>query len=199
MGALRELLARLQGAGTDGHQRQVDEATGNRHPVPPERPDLTFDPDTTRPPASSNWVRPLMPANRAQSTHIHRVPRANGMTDTDFPSISLINLRHSPGRLPNADGAGAFAPALALQHPWVDGPRPVGRIQLDRQEPPDRHRSKLEVRERITALPGHDRQPRNRAARRRHAGRAERKASGHQDFGVYATLSPDPARSSTRR
>ena len=32
-----------------------------------------------------------MPENRAQSTAIHRVP-GRGMTDSDFPSISLINL-----------------------------------------------------------------------------------------------------------
>ncbi|MFK7940017.1 MAG: MOSC domain-containing protein [Roseovarius sp.] len=56
----------------------------------PDRPDLSFDPDGD-PQAFLNWVRPLMPVNRAQSTGLHRVPD-RGMTDTDYPSVSLINL-----------------------------------------------------------------------------------------------------------
>ena len=67
-----------------------DEAAGTVTLSHPDRPDLSFDPDRE---ADSflDWVRPLMPANRAQSTGIHRVP-GRGMTDSDFPSISLINL-----------------------------------------------------------------------------------------------------------
>ena len=68
----------------------VDEATGIVTLTHPERPELSFDPDKEAP-AFLDWVRPLMPKNRAQSTHIHRVP-GRGMTDTDYPSISLINL-----------------------------------------------------------------------------------------------------------
>lgn len=69
---------------------QVDEGTGHVTLSHPDRPDLVFNPDTDAA-RLLDWVRPLMPANRAQSTHIHRVP-GRGMTDTDFPSISLINL-----------------------------------------------------------------------------------------------------------
>ncbi|WP_306113155.1 MULTISPECIES: MOSC domain-containing protein [unclassified Roseovarius] len=69
---------------------QVDEATGTVTLSHPQRPELTFDPDTETA-SFLDWVRPLMPPNRAQSTHIHRVP-GRGMTDTDFPSISLINM-----------------------------------------------------------------------------------------------------------
>ncbi len=56
----------------------------------PDRPDLTFDPDRDTE-TFLDWVRPLMPPERAQSARILRVP-GRGMTDTDFPSISLINL-----------------------------------------------------------------------------------------------------------
>ncbi len=56
----------------------------------PDLPDLTFNPDHD-PQAFLDWVRPIMPANRAQSARIIRVD-GRGMTDTDFPSISLINL-----------------------------------------------------------------------------------------------------------
>lgn len=56
----------------------------------PDRPDLTFDPDGQAQ-AFLDWVRPLMPVNRAQSTRLVRVP-GRGMTDTDYPSVSLLNL-----------------------------------------------------------------------------------------------------------
>ena len=69
---------------------QVNEATGSVTLTHPDRPDLSFDPEREEA-AFLDWVRPLMPANRAQSVGIHRVP-GRGMTDSDFPSISLINL-----------------------------------------------------------------------------------------------------------
>ncbi len=56
----------------------------------PDRPDLSFDPDQDVQ-AFLDWVRPLMPSNRAQSKHLVRV-EGRGMTDTDYPSISLLNL-----------------------------------------------------------------------------------------------------------
>ena len=56
----------------------------------PDRPTLTFDPDTEAQ-VFLDWVAPLMPAKRPQSTRIVRVP-SRGMTDTDYPSISLNNL-----------------------------------------------------------------------------------------------------------
>ena len=56
----------------------------------PQRPDLTFEPDTQQE-AFLDWVRPLMPEDRAASARIVRVP-GRGMTDSDFPSISLCNM-----------------------------------------------------------------------------------------------------------
>ncbi|MFD0859760.1 MOSC domain-containing protein [Roseovarius aquimarinus] len=56
----------------------------------PQRPDLTFDPDSQAD-AFLDWVRPLMPEGRAQSARVLRA-EAQGMTDSDFPSISIINL-----------------------------------------------------------------------------------------------------------
>ncbi|SLN61709.1 MOSC domain protein [Roseovarius albus] len=56
----------------------------------PDRPALTFAPDTESD-QFLDWVKPLMPVNRAQSASIVRV-EGRGMTDTDYPSISLINL-----------------------------------------------------------------------------------------------------------
>lgn len=69
---------------------RTDEAAGTVTLTHPDRPALTFDPDTQAQ-TFLDWVRPLMPANRAQSVRIVRV-EGRGMTDTDYPSISLINL-----------------------------------------------------------------------------------------------------------
>ncbi|KIC41091.1 molybdenum cofactor biosysynthesis protein [Ruegeria sp. ANG-R] len=56
----------------------------------PDRPPLSFQPDTQQD-AFLDWVKPLMPADRAASARIVRVP-GRGMTDSDFPSISLCNM-----------------------------------------------------------------------------------------------------------
>lgn len=58
----------------------------------PDRPDLTLCPDDPEDAAAFiDWVRPISNADRAQPA---RLVRAEGvaMTDTDFPSLSLINL-----------------------------------------------------------------------------------------------------------
>ncbi|MDO6484637.1 MAG: MOSC N-terminal beta barrel domain-containing protein [Shimia thalassica] len=67
-----------------------DETSGIVTLSHPELSDLSFDPDGN-PNVFLEWVRPIMPENRAQSAGIVRVAD-RGMTDTDFPSISLLNL-----------------------------------------------------------------------------------------------------------
>lgn len=66
---------------------EASETVTLRHP---ERPDLTFRPDQDAQ-AFLDWVRPLMPPERAQSTRIVKLV-GRGNTDTDYPSVSLINL-----------------------------------------------------------------------------------------------------------
>ena len=56
----------------------------------PDRPELRFQPDSEAD-RFLDWVKPLMPPDRAASAGIVRVPE-RGMTDTDYPSVSLINL-----------------------------------------------------------------------------------------------------------
>ncbi len=56
----------------------------------PNRPDLSFEPDTHQD-TFLGWVKPLMPADRAASARIVRAAN-RGMTDSDFPSISLCNM-----------------------------------------------------------------------------------------------------------
>ena len=73
-----------------GINAQTDEAAGTVTLSHPDRPDLTLDPDRDQQ-MFLDWVRPLMPENRAQSTRIVRV-EGRGMTDTDYPSVSILNL-----------------------------------------------------------------------------------------------------------
>lgn len=67
-----------------------DEKTGHLTLKHPEQGEITFDPDGD---ISSflEWVAPIMPKERAQSTRIVRVSD-RGMTDTDYASISIGNL-----------------------------------------------------------------------------------------------------------
>ncbi len=58
----------------------------------PRLDDLTIDPDNERDAcAFIEWVLPISPSNRALPKRLVRVP-GRGMTDTDYPSVSLINL-----------------------------------------------------------------------------------------------------------
>ncbi|MGB3316179.1 MAG: MOSC domain-containing protein [Albidovulum sp.] len=70
----------------------LDEATGALTLTHPERPDITFRPDDVADAARFiDWVRPISPADRALPTRIYSVT-GRGMTDTDYPSISLISI-----------------------------------------------------------------------------------------------------------
>ncbi len=55
----------------------------------PDLGNITFSPDDD-PTAFLEWVQPVMPENRPQSARIMRV-EGRGMTDTNYPSISLLN------------------------------------------------------------------------------------------------------------
>lgn len=67
----------------------LDEHTNSLMLSHPNRPDLTFDPDHDTAPFL-NWVRPLVPDDRALPDRILRLAK-RGFTDTNFPSISLCN------------------------------------------------------------------------------------------------------------
>ena len=68
----------------------LDEGTGRITLRHPDRPDLSFDPATEQA-AFLDWVRPLMPADRAQSARLVRA-QARGMTDAPFASVTLCNM-----------------------------------------------------------------------------------------------------------
>ncbi len=70
---------------------QFDEAAGQITLTHPLCPPLTFAPETPQGQADFlNWVAPLMAGGRAQPVKL--VSAGRGMTDTDFESISILNM-----------------------------------------------------------------------------------------------------------
>lgn len=69
---------------------RMDDETGRITLRHPRLFDLEFDPEQDVA-ALLAWVAPLMPANRAASARLVRVP-GRGMTDSDFPSVTLCNM-----------------------------------------------------------------------------------------------------------
>lgn len=70
-------------------EANLDEATEILTLTHPDRPDLSFNPDTDTD-KFLDWVKPLMPEDRAQSVSIVRSAK-RGMTDSEIPSISFNN------------------------------------------------------------------------------------------------------------
>ncbi|MEW2915495.1 MOSC N-terminal beta barrel domain-containing protein [Ruegeria sp. ANG10] len=147
----------------------------------PDRPDLTFAPDSEQQ-AFLDWVRPLMPVNRAASARIIRVP-GRGMTDSDFPSISLCNLasHRAVGQKLGQD----LSVHRWRGNIWLDG-MPLweefdwlGReVQIGE--------AVLRVRERITRCLATTANPDTGVRDSDTLGALE--TWGHQDFGVYAEV-----------
>lgn len=160
----------------------VDEAAGTITLSHPDRPDLTFEPDREQD-AFLDWVRPLMPNDRAQSARLLRVP-GRGMTDTDYPSISLINLASndeisevmrqdiSPLRWRcniHLSGLDAWA-----EFDWIGRNLRVGEVELTVREPIKRclaTTANPETGERDADTLG-----------------TLNSRYGHQDFGIYAQV-----------
>ncbi|WP_170519183.1 MOSC domain-containing protein [Ruegeria atlantica] len=147
----------------------------------PDRPDLTFAPDSEQQ-AFLDWVRPLMPASRAASARIIRVT-GRGMTDSDFPSISLCNLasHRAVGQKLGQD----LSVRRWRGNIWFDG-LPLweefdwlGReVQIGE--------AVLRVRERITRCLATTANPDTGVRDTDTLGALE--TWGHQDFGVYAEV-----------
>jgi uncharacterized protein YcbX len=69
---------------------RLDDATGIVTLNHPKLGEHRFNPDEDIAPFLE-WVRPLVPTDRAQSARMIKVPD-RGMTDSDFPSVTLCNI-----------------------------------------------------------------------------------------------------------
>lgn len=161
---------------------RLDEDTGTVTLTHPERPDLTFCPDRDAA-AFLDWVAPLMPADRAASARIVRVP-GRGMTDSTFPSISILGLA-SLKALSDAVGK-ELSPLRFRGNFWIDGLAPfeefdwIGRrLRLGE--------AVVQVRERIGRCKATMANPDSGVIDADTLG-ALKQHWGHSDLGVYAEV-----------
>lgn len=148
----------------------------------PDLPPITFAPDTESK-AFLNWVRPIMPANRAASAGIIRAAK-QGMTDTTFPSISLNNL--ATNRVVGEKLGVDLSPLRWRGNLWFDGLEPweefdwVGRrVRIGTAE--------IDIKERITRCMATTVNPKTG---QRDAATLDtlQENWGHKQFGVYGVI-----------
>ena len=163
---------------------RLDEARAEVTLTHPDRPDLSFRPDDAGDAARFiDWVRPISPADRALPDRIVSVP-GRGMTDTDYPSVSLINLASNAAL--GAQMGVDLSPMRWRGNFWLDGLSPweefdlvgkrlcLGAAVLEVVEPITRCRA-------TTANPVTGRIDADTLA-------ALKAGPGHQEFGVYARV-----------
>jgi uncharacterized protein len=167
-------------------ESDLDEATATLTLRHPDRGALTFRPDDPADlPRFLAWVGPLNPANRAQPARI--VTAGRGMTDSDFPSVAILNLASL------ADLSARMGQDLSIHrwrgNLWLDGAAPwaewdwLGRdIRIGS--------AVLRVQERITRCMATTVEPATGHSNADTLGALEA-AFGHQDFGLYATVVQD--------
>lgn len=148
----------------------------------PDLSEISFDPDTGSD-DFLNWVRPIMPAERTGSARI--VPAVTrGMTDTDYPSVSLCNLasNHAVGAALGMD----LSPLRWRGNLWLDGLAPwqefdwVGkRVRFGQAE--------LEFKEHITRCMATTANPATGLRDADTLG-ALQENWGHKEFGIYGVV-----------
>lgn len=161
----------------------LDEATATVTLRHPDRGEITFRPDDPADlPRFLDWAGPLIPESRARPARI--VTAGRGMTDSDFPSVAVLNtasLADLSARMGKAlsphrwrgniwlDGAAAWS-----EWDWIGRDLRVGDAVL-------------RIEERITRCVATKVDPTTGVTDADTLGALEA-AFGHQDFGVYATV-----------
>lgn len=161
----------------------LDEATATVTLRHPDRDEITFRPDDPADlPRFLHWVRPLNPADRAQPARI--VTAGRGMTDSDFPSVSILSLASL------ADLSARMGQNLSVHrwrgNLWLEGAAPFAEFDWI-----GRHLTiggaVLRIEERITRCTATAVDPdTGHPAADTLAGLQA--AYGHRDFGVYGVV-----------
>ncbi|MFT7059734.1 MAG: hypothetical protein ACJASV_002246 [Pseudorhodobacter sp.] len=149
----------------------------------PDRPDLAFRPDDpTDLPAFLDWVAPLSPKERAQPTHI--VSAGRGMTDSDFPSVSILSMA-SLRALSQRTGHD-LSPHRFRGNLWIEGTTPFEEFDWIGREMRIGE-AVLQVKERITRCNATKANPETGLVDADTLSALE-SGWGHRDFGVYAVV-----------
>lgn len=108
---------------------RLDEAAGRVTLTHPRRPAITVNPDLPEEAAALvAWAEALVPPGRARPVRIARVP-GRGLTDTDYPSVSvgnLASLRALSQRLGRE-----IAPERFRLNLWIEGLAPFEELGWD--------------------------------------------------------------------
>lgn len=164
--------------GISARLNEADETVTLTHP---EQPEITLHPERDSDDLMA-WVKPLMPTDRAQSSHVIRVPE-RGMTDTPFASISIANLASNAavGEVLKRE----LDPARWRANLWIEGLEPwdetewVGKsLRVGPVE--------IEIREQITRCLATTVNPETSVRDADTLGVLD--GLGHQEFGVYGVV-----------
>lgn len=129
-----------------------------------------------------DWVRPLNPPDRAQPTQIVKAGR--GMTDTEFPSISVINL--ASNRSLSTQMGLDLSPHRWRGNLWLEGAESWAEFGWIGKELRI-GTAILQVEERITRCKATTANPATGHIDANTLG-ALQMGYGHQDFGIYARV-----------
>ncbi|MEM9524100.1 MAG: MOSC N-terminal beta barrel domain-containing protein [Pseudomonadota bacterium] len=149
----------------------------------PDKPRVTLHPERDAE-TLIEWTKGLVPADRAQPVRVVRVP-GRGMTDTPFPSISLLNLAS------NAAIGAVLRQDLDMRrwrgNLWIDGA--AAWVEFDWTGKTLRiGGAELVMRERITRCAATTVDP-DTGARDADTLSALKRGWGHQDMGIYLEVS----------
>jgi len=161
----------------------LDDATGTITLHHPDHGDITFRPDDPKDlPRFLNWVTPMNPPDRALPSHIVKAGR--GMTDSDFPSVSILT-RASLGDLSARMGRDLSVDRWR-GNLWLDGAAPFAEFDWIGLHLTVGN-AVLRIEERITRCTATAVDP--------ETGKPDvntlaglQAAYGHQDFGVYGVV-----------
>lgn len=161
---------------------KLDPATETLTLSHPNKPDLVFSPDEN-PQDLMDWTADLIPEGRAQSARILRVQN-RGMTDTDFPSIALLNLaslKDLAAKMEQPLSMDRFRGNLIMsdvpawdEFNWIGKTLKIGEAEL-------------QVKERITRCLATTVNPETGQRDADTLGALETHW-GHKDFGIYAVV-----------
>lgn len=165
-------------------EARLDEATARLTLRHPDLPEIEFAPDNPDDAARFiDWVRPICPADRAQPYEVTALP-GRGITDTDFPSVSLINLASNTalGKLMGQD----LSPRRWRGNFWIEGLEAFSEYDLIGREV-TLGTARLEIVEPIVRCLATTSNP-DTGVRDADTLAALRTHFDHQNFGIYARV-----------
>ena len=163
---------------------RLDEAAARLTLIHPDLPEISFRPDDADDQARFlDWVRPICPVDRAQPARIYSIP-VRGMTDTDYPSVSLLSL--ASNRALSDQMRVPLSPLRWRGNFWIDGLDPFAECDLIGRTV-RLGAARLEIVEPIVRCLATTANP---ATGERDADTlgALQSHHGHQNFGVYARV-----------